>query len=81
MVHEVSGIRLSARDVPAAEGVDPASPVARVPGPGAVGISREAGLRIALFLLVLVLAASAAWGAGRVLGAGIDPAAVQHSHH
>jgi hypothetical protein len=44
----------------------------------ATGTGREAALRIALFVLVLVLACGAAWGAGRVLSAGLAPAGSGH---
>jgi hypothetical protein len=46
-------------------------------------VSREAALRIALFVLVLVLAAGAAWGAGRLLSlqVGAGAAQVDHSQH
>jgi hypothetical protein len=43
--------------------------------PSAVrGSSREAGRRIALFVLVLLVAGGAAFGAGKLLSAGMTPA-------
>ena len=62
-VPKVSATRPPEPDVLAPVGAD---------APGR-GISREAGRRIALFVLVVLLAGSAAWGAGRLLGAGMDP--------
>jgi hypothetical protein len=47
------------------------------------GAVREARLRVALFVLVLVLAAGAAWGAGRLLSLqlGVDASQVEHHEH
>jgi hypothetical protein len=58
--------------------VPPAAPAGTAPA-----VSREAALRIALFVLVLVLAAGAAWGAGRLLSLQVeaDPTQVDHSQH
>ena len=56
----------------------PAAPTSPAPA-----VSREAAVRIALFVLVLVLAAGAAWGAGRLLSlqVGVDPTQGDHSQH
>jgi hypothetical protein len=45
--------------------------------------ARGARLRVALFVLVLVLAAGAAWGAGRLLSLqlGVDASQVDHGRH
>ena len=51
----------------------PASTAAR-------GFTLEARRRIALFLLVLVLAGGAAWGAGRVLSANLVVDDPGHGH-
>jgi hypothetical protein len=49
-------------------------------------MTRAARTRVAVFVLVLVLAAGAAWGAGRLLVLNLDPATRQgdqhhHTHH
>jgi hypothetical protein len=63
----VSATRLPEPAVLEPAGTGPAPPAGR-------GIGRGAARRIALFVLVLLIAGSAAWGAGRLLSAAVAPA-------
>ncbi len=62
---------------PVAGSAPSAGPVRPAPTP----MTREARTRVALFVLVLVLAAGAAWGAGRLLILNLDPATLHGDQH